>query len=396
MTIRFLTELQNFADAAYPIDDHSLDAIWNLVCTFLSEIAEIDYFEVLQVELQKNGPCLTTAHILKKYWTYSSDPNAKPKPDSFAIRTKGQGRYHDQTAYSFAENVKLWVQEKSHGALATEGAVFVNHWPGESKPKSKPLPPYYAYTGWVNTKTQIVIPLVVRVPIGIIVLETQSIYPYNERLAETFMGIANSLAAILSTHAACEISKAGTKSALSAVAKGYDTTKKNDKEHPLVEPSLFLASGKDADQEVMGIIMEIVSKFHKTVRLNFWQDWTNSDEIHSELMKSVTRADFGICYLSEPLHEDSGSAKYRDNPNVLFEAGMLHALTSSGVGESFSTPVEWLAVREEASPKIPFDFGNRNILVVPRLDDGKTNKLNRQAFSKELTKRLQKMLKAQI
>lgn len=380
MTTRFLTELQNFADAAYPIDDHSLLTIWDLVSKFLIDIAKINYFEILLHQMGKKGPQLGTVLTQTRYWSHPV-----PAPDTIEFRKP----YQDQTGYSFAENINLWVQKRSQTPLAAKGRDFINCWVGS--PSLRTLPPYYAFKEWTGSLTQIVIPLVVGVPIGILVLETKWICKYDPRLAEVFVGIAKALATILSTHEACKLSRQGTENALGAVTKGYETTKKNDKEHPLAEPSLFLASSKRADKEVIQIIQKTVDLFKDTVQLNFWQDWTTSNEIKTELMKSVARADYAICYFSEPSVNSAGAEKYQDNPNVLFEAGMLHALTTTGVGESLSTtPLEWLAVREGASLPVPFDFGDKNILVVPRLENGN---LDKARFARKLTACLKTMIK---
>lgn len=51
-----------------------------------------------------------------------------------------------------------------------------------------------------------------------------------------------------------------------------------------------------------------------------------------------------------------------DNPNVIFEAGMLHALINS----PDAPPSGWIPVREEDSPAAPFDFAAERIEKVPR------------------------------
>jgi hypothetical protein len=79
------------------------------------------------------------------------------------------------------------------------------------------------------------------------------------------------------------------------------------------------------------------------------------------------RSRYGICYFSQPAPPGSGH-KYADNPNVIFEAGMLHAL----VNAPDAPPSGWIPVREGDSPEAPFDFADQRIEQVPR-DEGQVD-----------------------
>jgi hypothetical protein len=82
---------------------------------------------------------------------------------------------------------------------------------------------------------------------------------------------------------------------------------------------------------------------------------------------------------------DDTKHKFRDNPNVVFEAGMLQALTNSPNVE----PTGWIPVREKSSPDAPFDFAAERILTVDRLRDGK---LNEDSFQERLKGRIDSLL----
>ncbi|HEU4397498.1 MAG TPA: hypothetical protein VFU54_06640, partial [Actinomycetota bacterium] len=77
------------------------------------------------------------------------------------------------------------------------------------------------------------------------------------------------------------------------------------------------------------------------------------------------RSRYGICYFSEPAPPGAEHG-YVDNPNVIFEAGMLHAL----INAPDAPPSGWIPVREESSPPAPFDFADQRIEKVPRDQDG--------------------------
>lgn len=79
----------------------------------------------------------------------------------------------------------------------------------------------------------------------------------------------------------------------------------------------------------------------------------------------VVRSRHGICYFSEPAPAGVGH-RYVDNPNVIFEAGMLHAL----INAPDAPPSGWIPVREDDSPPAPFDFADQRIERVPRDQQG--------------------------
>ena len=54
---------------------------------------------------------------------------------------------------------------------------------------------------------------------------------------------------------------------------------------------------------------------------------------------------------------------------MIFEAGMLQALTNAPNAE----PTGWIPLREESSPKIPFDFATERFVIVKRLQGGEPN-----------------------
>ncbi|MFZ1201201.1 MAG: hypothetical protein WAO07_13630, partial [Desulfobacterales bacterium] len=96
----------------------------------------------------------------------------------------------------------------------------------------------------------------------------------------------------------------------------------------------------------------------------------------------VANSRFGICYLSEPMLRRKN--KYVDNPNVLFEAGMLQSHTSLGNEEHFS----WIPIREDASilPN-PFDIDHLCKINICRTKEG-----NEIVEPEELVKNLQKWI----
>jgi hypothetical protein len=115
-----------------------------------------------------------------------------------------------------------------------------------------------------------------------------------------------------------------------------------------------------------------------------WNGIEESGSITLGLIEEIARSRFGICYLSEPA-KGAGN-EYSDNPNVLFEAGMLHSLTNSPI----ATPAGWVPIRERRSPEIPFDFASERILIITRSNDGR---LAEETFRADLRKRVKALLR---
>lgn len=150
----------------------------------------------------------------------------------------------------------------------------------------------------------------------------------------------------------------------------------------LAKPQLFLAFSDAADQEVVGVLVEVLEEFENQLRVVQWDQIEDSGTITTQVTEEITTSRFGICYLSESQENTGGFA---DNPNVIFEAGMLHALAALSAQERSG----WIPIREEKSQPTPFDFAGERIEVVPR---GAGDRLNEAKFRARLRARLQNLL----
>jgi RNase P/RNase MRP subunit POP5 len=145
---------------------------------------------------------------------------------------------------------------------------------------------------------------------------------------------------------------------------------------------MFLASSSEADREVVGVLYGILAgQFQEPDELVLWNE-PEQGSIRDRIWDSLSSCTFGTCYFSEPA---TVTAKFIDNSNVLFEAGILYALKRS----RRSSVRALLLVREPNSPEIPFDLGDERMVIVPRLNDGR---LNADMFRDLLSKHLHRML----
>jgi hypothetical protein len=118
--------------------------------------------------------------------------------------------------------------------------------------------------------------------------------------------------------------------------------------------------------------------------------------IHIQLLEELSQCRFGICYFSE-ISQESGEIQYKDNANVLFEAGMLHGRSAN----TTKNPANWIPIREESSKDnqnnetIPFDLYSERMITVKRAK-GKIKKVAKRAFIKDLRESLDEMVKLKV
>jgi predicted nucleotide-binding protein len=142
--------------------------------------------------------------------------------------------------------------------------------------------------------------------------------------------------------------------------------------------TMFVVSSARADPEVMKILKSTLATYDSHFEVVSWTD-SQTGNILDNIWLKISSCTFAACYFSEPTHDPTSDArpssrakkqvKYRDNPNVLFEAGILYGLRQIG-----RSPLKkLLLVREENSPKIPFDLATEFMVMVPRLQNGHVN-----------------------
>lgn len=159
----------------------------------------------------------------------------------------------------------------------------------------------------------------------------------------------------------------------------------------LAKPHMFLAFSSRADETVRLLILDVLGQFKDQLEWTNWAQMYDSGNISEQIGKEILESRFGICYLSEPVEDDHDEPRrYTDNPNVVFEAGMLHARTTATADQGVGEPAGWIPIREGNSPPPPFDFAAERILYIPRSNSGE---LNETKFRQMLTDRLRALLR---
>lgn len=202
---------------------------------------------------------------------------------------------------------------------------------------------------------------------GFICLESNDSLEINSTAKDELERIADALGIILWLYDSCRHRLSCSQSAFRDILEWAGQQRHLT---PLSKAKVFVASSNRADEEVIGVIRGVIGTFSSDIEEVYWQNINEQGNISLQILKEISSCTFGICYFSEPDCSGNAAAGYKDNPNVLFEAGMLHALTNSPIG----SPENWIPIREENSPNAPFDFAQQRILKITRLNNGSINK----------------------
>ena len=358
----FGDHLRQFARSVDIVDDQTLDAVRDLIYTYVKDELDAAYFSVA-AEQSVDGRI-----GLRTVWS------SENQDFSTTIRNT-EGGYTSQISVSFDQGKPLWIVDPGRGSLRN-ATSYVDLWS-----EMLDLPAYQAPVKR-DMKTSIIVPMIHWSHIlGVIYLESTSHLEIAEVTKAELTLIADTIAILLELRRANRAQLTGTRAAVSDLG----LTLRNTKFPRLTKPQIFVAFSGRADDKVVGVIQEALDEFSDALHTVQWNGIDESGSITLGLIEEIARSRFGICYFSEPAADAKNG--FSDNPNVLFEAGMLHSLTNSPV----AMPTGWIPIREKESPKIPFDFASERILVISRRNDGT---LAAESFRADLRRRIEALLRS--
>jgi hypothetical protein len=358
----FGDHLRQFARSVDIVDDQTVDAIRDLIYDYVSDELDAAYFS-LACEQQVDDRA-----GLRTVWSSENQHHAT------TIRNAGGG-YTSHISISFDQCKPLWVVSPERRSLR-QAESYIDLWSAVTD-----LPTYQAPINR-DMRTSIIVPLVhwSRV-LGVIYLESTSYLEIADVTKDELTLLADTIAILLELRQANRAQIAGTRAAVGDLS----LTLRNTKFPRLTKPQIFVAFSDRADDSIVGIIQQVLGEFGDALRVVQWNGIEDSGSITLGLIEEISRSRFGICYFSEPALE-TGTG-FADNPNVLFEAGMLHSLTNSPI----AMPTGWIPIREKRSPETPFDFASERILIVSRRSDGR---LAEETFRADLRKRVEALLRS--
>ena len=353
----WLLRFRHFSLSIDTVDEENYRRIQQSLKTYLCKSLGASFFRVLvdgfQVPIDGAlRPCLTTvwAEVAKGHF---GDQLANlPVLDA-------QGQPFSQSSYAYFYREPLWINASDESdVLMTKPKRTIDSWS-----KAKHLPAYRDY-GRGDSRTSILLPLEYDFRLfGVLNLEFRERLSCNEPSKLALRMLATSLARIVFLHQSHRSRKRSTNRAFEQL-ESLDSRISS----PLEPRTIFLASSSRADREVMEILRRVLGSYKPLLLLQDWAEQASSGSISDQIARDIRSCEFGVCYLSELPAEGTGSVhSFLDNPNVLFEAGMMQMLTELQDPDPTEAS-RWIPVREDhrLTSAAPFDFAGERMVIVPR------------------------------
>ncbi len=362
MFSNFSEYLYQFSLSVDLVEDETLNEIRGIIWQYLQKALSLCFLEELHPTKVNND------QGLKIVWGEGTDQ----KGYSNALK-KADGSYSGQTSYAYDHKKPMWIVARNNQTLLNLTDCYDDYWSD-----SKNIPKYWKFHQ-NDIRTSIIITFkIYQNNYGILNLESHNYLKFDKKLSEELSKIANSLGILVNL---CT----NNEERLQCTRKAVRNLRATSDRLPLRingNNRIFLASSNRANNDVIGAIRNVLSQF-SSYDIIYWKDISDSGNINEQIIHEISNSSFGIIYLSESQDsKDSGNTQYKDNPNVLFEAGMFQALTKEPTSPVFG----WIPIREKESSRIPFDFASDRILIIPRLHTGQ---LNKESFEEQLTKLIQ-------
>lgn len=355
----FSDGLRNFVTSV-SMDQNTAETLRDTIEYYIIEkLGFQEYHVMLDGKLVQDKPGLITAQIGNKKWC---------NDEAQAIPIQIDNKCYTQSAYAYMHQMPLWITAKDQddpislvAVSKSSTAQYVNEWPKDKNYKIEPNFPVFENPRKSWVKTSITIPLRYGEGhvFGFISFHREDYCKCTDIERELYDQLACSIGIILSTYENYQQKRDSMKESLANLEKVAQREKE-----PYRLPAVFLACSDKADQRVVNTIRKVILReFKGYLRLNYWKRDLSVGNIALHIQDQITKSKYGICYFSEPAPKgyDKG---YVDNPNVLFEAGMLTAL----INEEVVTPVAWIPIREKDSPPTPFDFNQQRQIIVDRIN----------------------------
>lgn len=353
----FAGQLKHFAQSVDIVDGKTFDQVRDLVCKYVTNELKGEYFELLAEET--TGVDGEKQAWLRTFWSSEEKRHAWPMhPVDGAVR--------NPITDAVAGERPLWLVSPDRDLLAeTESPLDL--WSGVRGVG------HYRPSSGEPIRTAIVVPLTYQNSNGAYCIESAQYFEATPVAKSELRRLGDALAIL---HELWQVNAAQSSCTDHAISDLRDLLE-NARFPKLALPHMFVASPKKADETVMQIVKEVLAEFKEKLEFTDWEQMWESGNISTQIAQEIVGSRFGICYFSEPVEGPDGrpsTNQYRDNPNVIFEAGMLHARTSATSDMVLTgEPAGWIPVREERSPEAPFDFASERILYVPRSTDGRLN-----------------------
>jgi hypothetical protein len=331
--------LARFALSVDIVNEPTFSDVKDLIIGYVRNELKVEYFEVMVAPKGNLG-------VLQTLWCSKSDRSGTTK----SIRA--DGAYTDQTSYAFGEGARLWIVSGKDRKALGQAEEFNDMWSHKSD-----LPAYASPIDTLAAKTSIAVPLKDGdLRIGVMYLESP-VYLELTAVAQKELNLLAEAVAMLYIDRAR--TKTTTEATQSAIGELRQILQEGDFPR-LTKPKVFVAYPGNSDSEVVAVIQQVLNLRGDKIEPVFWEDVSEAGIVTTQIQEEIKNSAFGVCYLSEEIELGKD---YVDNPNVLFEAGMMHAMSGT---------MDWILIREsqDLTGPAPFDLQPLRHIIVQRSADG--------------------------
>jgi Predicted nucleotide-binding protein containing TIR-like domain len=362
----FASHLRHFAKSVDIVDDAIFDRIRELIYKYVKNELDAVYFELMREQQLENEPGL------RMFWSSEDRQHF--------WRIKGEdGAYKMALTQAYDLDRPLWLVGTDESPL-TDALGYEDQWSHlDDLPRYQPVVQQ-------PIRTCVVVPLRRRRVHGIFYFESSTYYPITDVAKAELQMLGEALGILMELYETNRSQSTMTSDAIFELQERLESASFPQ----ITKPNIFVASSVRADSTVVRVIYDVLDRFAGRITFTNWNQMSEAGNISAQITKEITRSRFGICYLSEKATETgSREHQFNDNANVVFEAGMLHALTNANGAQDGSEPTGWIPIREADSPAAPFDFAAERTIQVPRRQSGE---LNHSLFEELLLQRVNSLL----
>jgi hypothetical protein len=365
----FAGQLKHFAKSVDIVDDEIFERARRLIYKYVRDELQAGYFEV-DIAHETDGET-----GLEMFWSSLDHKHIWRLQNA-------DGLYVNCITRAFALSQPMWIVASDKTSLGDAG-TYTDMWSHSGDlPRHNP-------SGDGPIRTVVIVPLRMRGRLlGAYYFESSAYIGITEVAKQELLRLADSLAILFELYEAHKSQARMTTESIDELWEVLSAARFPK----LAKPHFFVAFSKRADPKVGMVIRECLDRFSDRLEFTDWTQIFDSGNINAQISREITRSRFGICYFSEPSANETAHA-FMDNLNVVFEAGMLHALTSVNAGSTDAEPSGWIPMREEDSPPAPFDFAAERTICVPRATNGS---LHEERLASMLQTRILKLIGEKI
>jgi hypothetical protein len=281
-------------------------------------------------------------------------------PEDVVVPARGES-CQSHAEYCFREGCDIWVYAKG-GGLLKETDDYYDVFGHTNLPK---------YKSYKQEESRVSIVKVLRDEsnkrvFGLFTVESSVALEYSRNANASLAKLANIISVVIRRARETEFKTDNTRNAVNRflnLVEGSETFAK-----ACAWPTVYYVQADKAEGDVLAIVCEAVTGLSATYQkkygfgLNYrsWRDDARPINIMPGLLNDLRESVVGVVYLSE----SAGSAigQFRDNMNVLYEAGFMH-----GLGAPFQG---CLLIREAESGETPFDIAQTRTIPIRRGHNG--------------------------